>query len=83
MRRRFSCSRKKTKWSRLAFTGLLMLSADAVLGQDKYPFRQPGEKRVISLRDAYHNDPIEGAGLADFYRALDWLLPKTSLPQAP
>jgi pimeloyl-ACP methyl ester carboxylesterase len=42
-----------------------------------------GEKRVISLRDAYHNDPIEGAGLADFYRALDWLLPKTSLPQAP
>jgi len=42
-----------------------------------------GEKRVISLRDAYHNDPIEGTGLADFYRALDWLLPNTSLPQAP
>ena len=42
-----------------------------------------GEKRVISLRGAYHNDPIEGAGLADFYRALDWLLPKTNSPQAP
>jgi pimeloyl-ACP methyl ester carboxylesterase len=35
-----------------------------------------GEKRVISLPDAYHNDPIEGAALAEFYRALDWLLPK-------
>jgi pimeloyl-ACP methyl ester carboxylesterase len=35
-----------------------------------------GEKRVITLRDAYHNTPIEGAGLADLYRALDWLLPK-------
>jgi pimeloyl-ACP methyl ester carboxylesterase len=37
-----------------------------------------GEKRVISLRDAYHNTPIEDAGLADLYRALDWLLPKTT-----
>jgi uncharacterized protein len=42
-----------------------------------------GEKRVISLRDAYHNDPIEGTGLADFYRALDWLLPKANSPHAP
>ena len=42
-----------------------------------------GEKRVISLIGAYHNDPIEGAGLADFYRALDWLLPKTNSPHAP
>jgi uncharacterized protein len=42
-----------------------------------------GEKRVISLRDAYHNDPIEGTGLADFHRALDWLVPKTNSPQAP
>jgi pimeloyl-ACP methyl ester carboxylesterase len=42
-----------------------------------------GEKRVITLHGAYHNDPIEGAGLSDFYRALDWLLPKTSLSQAP
>jgi alpha-beta hydrolase superfamily lysophospholipase len=41
-----------------------------------------GEKRVISLRGAYHNDSIEGAGLADFYRALDWLVPKTSSPHA-
>src|SRR5947207_5063297 len=36
-----------------------------------------GEKRVVTLRDAYHNTPVEGAGLADLYRALDWLLPKT------
>ena len=42
-----------------------------------------GEKRVISLRDAYHNDPIEGVGLADFYHALDWLLAKTNSPHAP
>jgi pimeloyl-ACP methyl ester carboxylesterase len=42
-----------------------------------------GEKRVIPLRGAYHNDPIEGAGLADFYRALDWLLPKTNPPHMP
>ena len=34
-----------------------------------------GEKRVITLRSAYHNSPIEGAGLADLYKALDWLLP--------
>jgi uncharacterized protein len=37
-----------------------------------------GEKRLISLRDAYHNTPIEDTGLADFYEALDWLLPKTT-----
>jgi pimeloyl-ACP methyl ester carboxylesterase len=35
-----------------------------------------GEKRVITLPGAYHNDPIEDAALADFYRALDWLLVK-------
>ena len=35
-----------------------------------------GEKRVISLPGAYHNDPVEGAALADLNRALDWLLPK-------
>jgi hypothetical protein len=34
-----------------------------------------GEKRVIALRGAHHNDPIEGAALADFHSALDWLLP--------
>jgi uncharacterized protein len=42
-----------------------------------------GEKRVISLHGAYHNDPIEGVGLADFYHALDWLLPKANSPHAP
>jgi pimeloyl-ACP methyl ester carboxylesterase len=36
-----------------------------------------GEKRVILLRDAYHNDPVEGAALAELKLALDWLLPKT------
>jgi len=35
-----------------------------------------GEKRVITLRGAHHNTPIESAGLADLYNALDWLLPK-------
>src|SRR5438128_8939363 len=35
-----------------------------------------GEKHVISLPGAYHNDPIEGAALADLNRALDWLLLK-------
>jgi pimeloyl-ACP methyl ester carboxylesterase len=35
-----------------------------------------GEKRVISLPGAYHNDPVEGAAVADLNRALDWLLSK-------
>lgn len=35
-----------------------------------------GEKRVITLHDAYHNSPIEGAALADLHNALDWLLPR-------
>jgi hypothetical protein len=37
-----------------------------------------GEKRVISLRGAYHNDPIEGTALADLNDALGWLLTKSS-----
>jgi uncharacterized protein len=35
-----------------------------------------GEKQLIPLAGAHHNDPIEGAGLAEFHRALDWLMPK-------
>jgi len=35
-----------------------------------------GEKRVISLHGAYHNDPIEGTALADLNDALGWLLAK-------
>jgi hypothetical protein len=35
-----------------------------------------GEKRVIALRGAHHNTPIEGAAIADLYKALDWLLPR-------
>jgi pimeloyl-ACP methyl ester carboxylesterase len=38
-----------------------------------------GEKRVIALRGAYHNSPIEGVGLADLYNALDWLLPRNAM----
>lgn len=41
-----------------------------------------GEKRVISLRGAYHNDPIEGAALADLNNALDWLLAQACSPGA-
>src|SRR5262245_5876958 len=37
------------------------------------------EKRIIALRGAYHNDPIEGAALADLNDALDWLLGNSSL----
>jgi hypothetical protein len=37
-----------------------------------------GQKRVVTLRDAYHNTPVGGAGLADLYRALDWLLPRSA-----
>jgi len=37
-----------------------------------------GEKRVIALRGASHNDPIEGAALADLNGALDRLLGKSS-----
>jgi len=34
-----------------------------------------GEKRVIALAGAGHNDPVEGASIANFHDALDWLLP--------
>jgi len=36
-----------------------------------------GEKRVIPMHGAYHNDPIEGTALAEFRNALDWLLTQT------
>jgi alpha-beta hydrolase superfamily lysophospholipase len=35
-----------------------------------------GEKRVIALHGAHHNDPIEGAALADLNDALGWVLAK-------
>jgi hypothetical protein len=35
-----------------------------------------GEKRIIELRGAHHNDPIEGTALADLNDALGWLLSK-------
>jgi alpha-beta hydrolase superfamily lysophospholipase len=40
-----------------------------------------GEKRVIELQGAYHNDPIEGAALGDLNNAFDWLLFKASSPR--
>ena len=40
-----------------------------------------GEKRVISLQGAYHNDPLEGTGLTDLNNALGWLFAKTSSPR--
>jgi uncharacterized protein len=39
-----------------------------------------GEKRVISLHGAFHNDPIEGTALADLNHGLEWLLAKKSSP---
>jgi pimeloyl-ACP methyl ester carboxylesterase len=35
-----------------------------------------GQKRIISLAGAGHNSPIEGAVLANFHQALDWLAPR-------
>ena len=34
-----------------------------------------GEKRVIQLRGATHNSPLEAEGLQQFQDALDWLMP--------
>jgi pimeloyl-ACP methyl ester carboxylesterase len=42
-----------------------------------------GQKRVIELRGAYHNDPIEGAALVDLNDALGWLLTKASSSRLP
>jgi uncharacterized protein len=41
-----------------------------------------GEKRVIQLPNAYHNDPIESTALANLNNALDWLLAKRA-PRTP
>jgi pimeloyl-ACP methyl ester carboxylesterase len=35
-----------------------------------------GEKRIVTLAGARHNDPLEGASMASFIDALDWLLPR-------
>lgn len=37
-----------------------------------------GKKRIIPLPGAGHNSPIDGAALADFHHALDWLAPRAS-----
>jgi fermentation-respiration switch protein FrsA (DUF1100 family) len=41
-----------------------------------------GEKRIIELHGAYHNDPIEGAALVELNGALGWLLGKADSPLA-
>jgi hypothetical protein len=42
-----------------------------------------GEKRMIELRGARHNDPVEGTALADLNEALSWVLTKASSPRTP
>src|SRR5439155_7935711 len=42
-----------------------------------------GEKRVILLRGAHHNDPIEDTALAGLNNALDWLLGKATSSRTP
>ena len=42
-----------------------------------------GEKRVIELRGAHHNDPIEGTALTDLNDGLSWMLTKASSSRAP
>jgi hypothetical protein len=37
-----------------------------------------GEKRIIELRGAHHNDPVEGTALTDLNEALGWLLTKAN-----
>jgi hypothetical protein len=41
-----------------------------------------GERRLIALPGAYHNDPIQGAALTDLNDALGWLL-EENLRQRP
>ena len=42
-----------------------------------------GEKRIIELRGAYHNDPIEGPALAEVNDALGWLLANADPAHTP
>jgi hypothetical protein len=35
-----------------------------------------GEKRMIDLRGASHNSPLDETATADLHRALEWLLPR-------
>jgi len=42
-----------------------------------------GEKHIIELRGAHHNDPIEGTALADLNDALGAVLTKASAPRIP
>jgi hypothetical protein len=35
-----------------------------------------GEKRLVPLAGARHNDPLDGVSIAKFVEAVDWLLPR-------
>ena len=37
-----------------------------------------GEKRIIELHGAHHNDPVEGSALTELNDALGWLMSETS-----
>lgn len=42
-----------------------------------------GEKCIIELQGAHHNDPVEGNALAELNNALSWVLTKAGSPRAP
>jgi pimeloyl-ACP methyl ester carboxylesterase len=42
-----------------------------------------GDKRVIPLHRAFHNDPIEGTALVELHDAFDWLFANTSSRHSP
>lgn len=56
---------------------IFLLAENDTIVPPKYHHRvadaYAGEKRVIILKGADHNSPIEGDGLAAYHRALDWL----------
>jgi len=54
-------------------------AAFSVIRSDRTSAGSPAGTPPIALRGALHNDPIEGAALADLNDALDWLLGKSSL----
>lgn len=42
-----------------------------------------GEKRIIELRGAHHNDPVEGSALVDLNDGIGWMLTKATSSRAP
>ena len=60
--------------------GVFLLAEDDEVVAPKYQRlvveAYAGEKRTVPMAGAHHNSPIEGQALADFERAVDWLLGK-------